>query len=316
MPAAADSRVVVYSAAERRYCAALLDSFAQLHPDVEVEFYDGISTALHRRYLERSAAGSPHADLLWSSAMDLQMELVLAGRAAPYRSAHADSLPDWAVYRDRAYATTLEPLVTLVDRSAAAGNEVESASQGLIALLGEQAGRARGRVACLDIESNGLGFLALVQLSLDERRFRDYLSALAACSPRVCDSQRALVAALASGEASVAIDLLGAYAERAMAGNPALALAYDEQYVPAISRIALVCADAPHREPGKRFLDFLLSANGQQALEQAGLFPLRGGRDALHWRPIAIADGMVELLDSRRRQFVLRAWREAVGREG
>jgi hypothetical protein len=42
----------------------------------------GIGTALHNQHL----AGAP-ADLIWSSAMDLQMALVLQGHAPPHRPA-------------------------------------------------------------------------------------------------------------------------------------------------------------------------------------------------------------------------------------
>jgi iron(III) transport system substrate-binding protein len=317
MPDAADARVVVYSAAERRYCTGLLARFSELHPRVEVELHDGISSALHRRYLERSAAGQPHADVLWSSAMDLQMELVHAGRAAAYRSAHRDDLPGWAVYRDCAYATTLEPLVAVVDRSTVGGAQLAGASLAEVtALLRDQAGRPERRVACVDIESNGLGFLALVRESLDARRFGDFLNALASCRPLVCDSQRALVHALEGGDASIALHVLGAYAARAIARNPALALAGEDRGALAVSRVALVCADAPHHDAAKLFVDFLLSAGGQQALDEDGLFSLRAARQEWRWRPISLADGLPEVLDTRRRQAVLRAWRRAVQRNG
>ncbi len=48
---AAENKLVVYSAAERRYCAGLIDGFSRRHPGIALEFRDGISVALHQREL-------------------------------------------------------------------------------------------------------------------------------------------------------------------------------------------------------------------------------------------------------------------------
>ncbi|WP_456299916.1 hypothetical protein, partial [Falsiroseomonas oryzae] len=123
----ARGRLTLFSAAERRYCEPLLAGFAAAHPEVELDFVFGVSTALHRRYLDEVAAGGPTADLLWSSAMDLQMELVLSGHAQPHGIAHG--LPPQAAHRDLALATTAEPLATLLRAGPApAGTPAEIAA--------------------------------------------------------------------------------------------------------------------------------------------------------------------------------------------
>ena len=104
-------RLTLLSAAERRYCEPLLRGFAERHPEIDVDFVFGISTDLHRRYLQEAAAGGATSDLIWSSAMDQVMELVLGGHAQPHGVHH--TLPANAAYRDLAVATTCEPLFTL-----------------------------------------------------------------------------------------------------------------------------------------------------------------------------------------------------------
>ena len=104
----AGARFTLLSAAEQRYFMPLLEGFAKARPDITVDFVFGISTALHQRYMDEHAAGGPTADLIWSSAMDLQMALVLDGHAQPHGITHA--LPPAAAYRDLALATTSEPL--------------------------------------------------------------------------------------------------------------------------------------------------------------------------------------------------------------
>ena len=80
-----DRRVVVYSAAERKYCEALIAGYVARHPGDEVEFHDGISVALDRRFRDEIAAGAPTADVMWSSAMDLQIALVRPTACGPAR---------------------------------------------------------------------------------------------------------------------------------------------------------------------------------------------------------------------------------------
>lgn len=315
---AAESRVVVYSAAEKRHCTGLIVGFSERHPSIEVEFRDGISVALHERYLAELATGKPEADVLWSSAMDLQMGLVLAGRALPHRNPEAHALPAGAVYRDMAYATTVEPLVTLVNRDCfdvrlPAGSLVE-----LTAALWSDPEWFRGRLASYDIERNGLGFLALLHESRRGADFDAFIEVLAACRPKVFGSNPALVEEVASGRAALGYHVLGSYALRAVRSNPSLAIAASNAPPLAVSRVAFISSRAPHPNAAKLFLDYLLSRDGQQLLREAGLFPIRkeagsgvpNGADGV--TPIRIDQGFGDLLDPQRRRKVLRQWRAAV----
>ena len=127
-------RIVLLSAAERRHCEPLLAGFAARHPDIEVEFVFGISGELHAHYLREAASGGPTSDLLWSSAMDLQMTLLRDGHARPHGVSAA--LPDGAAYRDLAVSTTAEPVVTLIRGEASpAGTPAEIAAKMIAAFL-------------------------------------------------------------------------------------------------------------------------------------------------------------------------------------
>lgn len=316
--AVAENVLVVYSAAERQYCAGLLSGFSERHPGVQVDFQSGISVALNERYLAELAASAPRADVVWSSAMDLQMGLVLAGEALRYRSPEAHAYPDGAVYRDMAYLTTLEPLLTLVNRdrfdvSAPAGSLAE-----LAAAVRSDPERFRGRVACYDIERNGLGFLALLHESRRGADFDAFLDALAACQPKVFGSNPALVDEVASGRAALACHVLASYALRAVKANPSLAIAVSNATPLAVSRVAFISQRAPHPNAAKLFIDYLLSRDGQQQLLEAGLFPIRQdvrsetGSGAHELAPIRIDQGFEELLDERRRRKLLRRWQAAV----
>lgn len=315
---AADNRLVVYSAAEKKYCMGLLDGFHQLYPGIEVEFRDGISVALHERYLVTLAAGKPEADVLWSTAMDLQMGLVLAGDALPHRSPEAHALPEGAVYRDMAYATTVEPLMTLVNRDRFDVRIPAGSLAELTAALTSDPVRFHGRLASYDIERNGLGFLALLHESRRGAEFNAFMQVLAECKPKVFGSNPELVEEVASGRAALGYHVLGSYALRAVRDHPSLAIAASNAPPLAVSRVALISSRAPHPNAAKLFLDYLLSRDGQQQLLKAGLFPVRREPDsrvpddANVVEPIRIDQGCGELLDQERRRKLLRQWQAAV----
>lgn len=308
-PATPESRLVLYSAAEEQYCAPLLDGFRARHPEFPVEFVFGISPALHARYLDEASAGTTRADVVWSSAMDLQMELLRAGHAQPYHCKEASALPAGSVYEDRAWVTTVEPVVTLVNRarfdiSVAAGTIGEIA-----AALAHEPERYRGRVAAFDIERNGVAFLALLHET--RRTPADaFLRALAACRPRLFGSNPPLVDEVSSGRAALGYHVLYSYAMRAARANPALAIAASNDPPIAFSRIAFIPRGAPHPAAARLFIDYLLSPGGQGRLLDAGFGPVRGNTVAA--APIRLDRDFAMLLEQGRRQALLSAWRATI----
>jgi iron(III) transport system substrate-binding protein len=296
-------RLVILSAAERPYCAALLEGFARRHPAVEVDFVFGISTALHQRYLAEQAAGGATADLYWSSAMDQLMALVLADAAQPHGVAH--HLPADAAWRDLALATTREPVFSLLRGAPArAGSFAEIAT-----LIAADPTRFAGQVAVPDIEANGLGFLALLRASLVDPGFEAGLAALAACRPALCGSAPALV----NHGGQLAIHVLGAYALRAEAAGLAR-IAESASPAPAVARLAFIPRRAANPEAASAFLAHMVSEEGQAALAEGGFWPVMAPPP----RPIApipLDEDFRALLDPSQRQALAVRWRRAFGRE-
>jgi len=307
------AHLVVYSAAFKPFCRALLAGFSKAHPGVTLQFVDGVSTDLHTHYLGLHQRGEGLPDVIWSSAMDLQMDLVRMGHASPHRSAHAQALPAWARYQDVAFCTTLEPLVGLRQTQYLGPHDGISTVQELAHLMQQRPDLLRQRMACLDIEANGMGFLAMLVARAQGDSFERFIRLATDLGVQGHGSNPPLVQALVAERAVLAFPVLGAFAARAVATHPQLAVCTSPAPRLGVSRVALIPKGAPHPKQAACFVDFLLSPAGQDCMRQDGLFPLQdwGQSDGLPTmvvEPLPIDDGFAPWLDPSVREALRQDW--------
>src|SRR5689334_3345814 len=119
-----EGKVVIYSALDTKAAQPLIRDFNALYPDVKVEYNDMNSTELYNRFIAEQASGQGGADVMWSSAMDLQVKLVDEGHALAYKSPESAKLPKWAVYKDSAWGTTYEPAVFIYNKRLVTGDQI------------------------------------------------------------------------------------------------------------------------------------------------------------------------------------------------
>src|SRR5258708_20218171 len=119
-----EGKVVIYSALDTKAAQPLVKDFNALYPDVKVEYNDMNSTELYNRFIAEVASGQGSADVMWSSAMDLQVKLVDDGQAMTYASPEVPKRPKWAVYKNQAYGTTYEPAVFIYNKRRMTGDKI------------------------------------------------------------------------------------------------------------------------------------------------------------------------------------------------
>src|SRR6185369_11820124 len=95
-----EGKVVIYATTDAVAANPLIKDFEALYPGIKVEYSDLNSTELYNRFIAEAAANNGTADMLWSSAMDLQVKLVADGQAEVYASPEIKALPKWAVWKD------------------------------------------------------------------------------------------------------------------------------------------------------------------------------------------------------------------------
>jgi iron(III) transport system substrate-binding protein len=313
--------VRVLSTTDLALVQPLVDQFEASHRAFAVDYVELGSTELMQAFL---ADGGRGADVLWSSAMDLQIKLVNDGHAARHVSPHAASLPRWAVWKHEAYATTYEPVGLVHHRDGLTEGEVPRTHAALAALLRAEPARFRRRVATYDIERSGLGYLLAAHDAQVTQGAWDLVQALAASQARLYVNTQDMLDSVRSGQTLLAYNVLGTYAAAAAASHPELVLVYPGDYTLIASRVAFVTQRAPNAEGARQWMDHLLSAAGQRVLaDECRLYPVRTDLDGARTgsqlqrqlgaaaRPIPLGPGLMAPLDQSRRAAFLKRWQHA-----
>lgn len=267
-----DAPLVIYSATDYQHLQPLLSEFQRQHPSVSIRFIDLNSSALYQRFLEE-APHSP-ADLLLSSAMDLQLKLVNDGYAQSHHSELSLSLPSQSHWRHQLFAFTLEPIVTVFNTQLLGPHELPHSRQELLSLLRRDPARFTNNIITYDIAASGVGYLLASQDSQQGLMYGRLLEAFGNLGVQLDDSSNDMLDRLAKGEAAVGYNILGSYAAPALARYPQLTAIAPDDYTLMLMRLALIPNTAPQPNLAGELLDFILSDQGQILLASSGLPPV------------------------------------------
>ena len=312
--------MVVWSAVDLAKAVPLLDGFRRSHPGIDVDYVELSARTLNNGFLAAVAGHGKVPDILWSSAMDLQIKLTNDGYAQSYRSPERGSVPDWANWKDQAWGTTAEPVVMIYNRSLVPDAVAPRTRAALTALLEEMRPALAGRIATYDVPDSAVGYLYLMQ---DQQATRDVwrlVRAMGANHVKLFDNAEQIVVAVRRGEAAIGYNIIGSYARDEMRRDRNLGMVLPRDYTLVMSRIALIPTSAPHPAAAKVFLDYLLSRTGQQLLVARSMTSVRGdiahpeGLDAtgVPLRAIRVGPALLVGRDQLTRRYFLKRWYSAL----
>ena len=322
-----EGKLIVYSTTDTGLVRPLIKDFESLY-GVKVEYNDMNSTELYNRYISENAASSTSADVLWSSAMDLQVKLVNDGLMASYDSPESPNVPQWAQYQKQAYGTTFEPLAIVYNKRLIPENEVPKTRADLIKLLTTQADKFKGKVTTYDIEKSGVGFNYLTQdAHVNEKVTWELVKAIGATGPKLQSSTGAMMERISSGENLIGYNIIGSYAYSKAKKDKSIGYVFPKDYTQVVSRLATISKKAKNPNAAKLWVDYLLSKRGQTLLaNQADLFSIRAdveGETSMagltkqlgdSLKPIPIGTGLLVYLDQSKRLEFLKQWQQAIKR--
>ncbi|AWI79346.1 iron ABC transporter substrate-binding protein [Parazoarcus communis] len=317
--------VVIYAATDISVARPLIEDFGKLYPDVRVDYRDMSSTDLYRQFVSEARTGGG-ADLVWSSAMDLQVKLVNDGYAQVYHSDETAALPKWAVWKDEAFGTSLEPVAMVYNRELMHADDVPRSHAELLRLLARAPAQLRGKLITYDPARSGLGFLLHSQDVLaNPVVFWRLAEAFGRLGVQTEPSTADMLDRIAAGQATLGYNLLGSYAQLRAEQDPRLGVVLPSDYTLVMSRVAFISRQAKHPNAARLWLDYLLSMRGQRLLSRSPGFysvrtdvPADEAADNLNrelgsaFRPIRIGAGLLTYLDQLKGRDFLIQWRDTI----
>ena len=322
-----EGKLVIYGATDSKATAPLIKDFNALYPGISVEYNDLNSTEVYNRYISEVAAGGNTADMLWSSAMDLQMKLASDGYALQYKSVEAGKIPGWAIWNDSAYGTTFEPAAIVYNKRLLTAKEVPATHVDFAKLISQE--KFKDKVTTYDIEKSGVGFMFMTQ---DARAYNDFAGlekAFGAARVRVQSSTGTMLERISSGENLIGYNVLGSYALVRAKTDPSIGVVLPKDYTLILSRVLFISKNAKHVNAAKLWLDYMLSQRGQTIIaNDSKLYAIRADVKgdttstdltklvgAANLKPLPVSPMLLQYLDPTKRLAFLRQWKETAGKK-
>ena len=265
LPAAAqDVTLTLYTSQPNEDAQQTVDAFMAANPDVAVEFVRDGTTQIMARLLTEIAAGQAQPDVLLI-ADDVTMESLEAeGHLLAYPEADVSAYPA-GTHDDEGHYFATKLITTGLIRNAGAPMELTSWAD----LLSEE---AAGQVVMPSPLTSGAALINYATLRGVDGLGPDYFEALAAGGALASGGNGGVFQSVAGGEKmyGIVVDFLPI--REAAAGSP-VEFVFPEEGVSAVTEPVAIMAGTDAPEAAKRFVDFLLSVEGQQLAASQGYLP-------------------------------------------
>ena len=316
--------VSIYTSTDQVQGKPFVDAFQAAFPGIKVEYNDLGTNGTYNRVISEAAAGQVGSDVVWTSAMDLQMVMIEKGLVQPYKSPEAGSLPAWANYKETLYANSVEPIAILYNKSALGAIAPPKTRADLIKLMRDNKDALKGKVASMDPEKSGTGFLFFTNDVKEQKDTWDMVAAFGATDAKVYGSSGNIREKITSGEHAIAFNIIGSYALEWAKKNPNLGVVMTSDFTAAFSRVVNISKGAPHPNAARLLVDFMLSRQGQTILASSGapsvrtdvtdginiakLNEMAGGK----LKPIAVDEGLLAYSDPKKRAEFFQQWKKVL----
>lgn len=261
---AAEGRLVVYTSQPNADAQATVDAFSAAHPNVEVEWVRDGTTQMMARLATEFEAGNPQPDILLIADMVTMEGLKQEGRLMAHpdadTSAYADGLMD-----PEGYYFSTKLITTGIVYNTAAPFVPES----WLDLLSEE---AAGQVRIPSPLTSGAALIHLETLTSNLDAGWGYYETLAEHNTIAAGGNGGTFNAVAGGEQlfGMVVDFL---AIRERANGAPVEFVFPSEGVSAVTEPVAILATAQNPDAAKAFVDFLLSAQGQQLAADQGYVP-------------------------------------------
>lgn len=259
--------ITLYTSEPQAKADELVQAFNEVHPEVTVEVFRAGTGDLTTRVAAEQQSGGVQADVFLAADAGTFEDYAADDLLLQYTPADVDSLnPD--VVDAEGYYTGTRIIPTVIAYNTGLITEAPTSWKDLtdpkyadqIVMPNPDVSGAAAYNAAVWLDSGELG--------------ESWMTDLAANRPVIADSNGPVSQAVATGAQPVGIVVDYLVRELAAQGSP-IAVSYPSEGVPYVSQPVGIFADTDQAEASKAFVDFLVSAKGQELAVQQSYLPVR-----------------------------------------
>jgi iron(III) transport system substrate-binding protein len=265
LPAAAqDVTLTLYTSQPNADAQATVDAFMQANPDIAVEFVRDGTTQIMARLLTEIEAGQAQPDVLLIADAVTMESMEAEGHLMAYPEADVSAYPEGMHDAEGHYFST-KLITTGLIRNTSAPMELTSWRD----LLSDE---AAGQVAMPSPLTSGAALINYATLRGVDGLGQEFFEGLAASGALAQGGNGGVFRAVAGGEKmyGIVVDFLPI--REAAAGSP-VEFVFPEEGVSAVTEPVAIMAGTDAPEAARRFVDFLLSVEGQELAASQGYLP-------------------------------------------
>ncbi|ADE40324.1 ABC transporter substrate-binding protein [Candidatus Puniceispirillum marinum] len=289
----------------------VINGFIKRNPDLGVHY---VTASTANIYAAIASEKQPF-DLVISSAMDLQMKLANDGFTKAVNSTQTSLVPSWARWRTEVFGFALEPVVMLISKKDFANLPVPRTRREMLALIRNNASIFKDRIGTYNPETSGAGYLFSTQDARQSDTFWRLAEVMGRLNAKLYCCTSKMIEAVEKGDLALAYNLLGSYANATLPADSNAQIVAFEDYTHILLRTAIIPITSKNPVGGIRFLDFLVSPDGQSILDTEAKLPALNNSviDKLaNRKPIRLDSGLLVFLDRMKKAHFLREWSAAL----
>ena len=319
------TKIHIYSATDTWAIAPLIELFQRQHPSIDIDYVEFDTTPLFKTVVENRNNAAFEADIVISSAMDLQVKLVNMGLAYSFVSSHRDENPKWAQWRDELYGFTYEPVAVVYNVKAFTGRTLPKTHSDLASSLRDDSAFFNGRIGTYDVRGSGVAYLFAAQDAIQGYQTFRLTESFGRAKAKVFCRTSDMVDHVATGDLVLSYNVIASYALAAARHEPRIGVHFLSDYTLVMSRSAFIPKTSQHKNEAMEFIEFLLSQDGQSSIAQkSSLIPIRPlarhgiaafkDLDDGHssFIPIKLGTGLLAYLDTLKKRNFLQDWEAAM----
>lgn len=266
--AAYADNLVLYTSQPNEDAQATVDAFQAANPGIEVEWVREGTTKIMAKLMAEIGAGNPVADVLLIADTVTMQRLKEAGHLADYKSPEAANYDASLYDADGAYYSTKMITTGIVYNTSAA---MKPAGWQDLAKT-----EAKGLVTMPSPLTSGAALIHAQTLTNIDGLGWDYYKALAANGATAAGGNGGVLKAVATGEKAYGM-LVDFMAIREKAKGAPVEFVFPAEGVSAVTEPVGILKTAKNVDAAKKFVDFLLSEEGQNTAVKMGYIPARNG---------------------------------------